>query len=161
MVRVVSESDARSLAEIYNYYVRKTVTTFETAPVTPDVMARRFADLSRAGYPAFVCERNGRVVGYAYATGWKERQAYAATVESSVYLIQDAIGHGHGKALYERLLEAVSARGAHAVLAGIALPNERSVGFHERMGFAHSGTLREVGWKLGRWVDVGYWEKIL
>ena len=161
MIRVFAQSDARALAEIYNHHVRETVTTFETVPVTPDMMARRFSDLTAAGFPAFVSERNNRIVGYAYAGSWKSRQAYSATVEASVYLAQDAIGHGHGRALYERLLEAVSARGAHAVLAGIALPNDNSVGFHEHLGFEHVGTLREVGWKLGRWVDVGYWERIL
>lgn len=107
-----------------------------------------------------VCEVNDYIVGYAYATKWKERAAYKNSVEVTVYLDHTQSGGGYGKALYAKLLESLVNMGCHVVLGGIALPNEASVGLHEYFGFKKVAHFSEVGFKLNRWVDVGYWQKI-
>ena len=160
MIRAASLTDAAALAGIYNPYVRGTTITFEEVAVTPEEMASRIETVTQT-LPWFVCEVQGAVVGYAYATPWKARSAYRRTVESAIYIDAAHAGRGIGRQLYEALLAELKARGIHAVLGGIALPNEASVALHERLGFEKVGQLREVGWKLDRWVDVGYWEKRL
>lgn len=160
MIRPATPGDAAALCAIYNHFVAGTVVTFEEEPVAEEEMARRVATVT-AAWPWLVAEEEGRVAGYAYATSWKARSAYRRTVESTVYVAPGQERRGLGRALYGALLDALRAQGVHAVLGGIALPNEASVGLHERLGFAKVGQLREVGWKLGRWVDVGYWERVL
>jgi phosphinothricin acetyltransferase len=160
MIRPAKPSDAPALAGIYNPYVLGTTITFEEAAVTADEMASRVATVTPT-LPWFVGELEGAVVGYAYATPWKARSAYGRTVESAIYVNAAHAGKGIGTQLYEALLADLSVRGIHVVLGGIALPNQASVALHERLGFEKVGQLREVGWKLNRWVDVGYWEKRL
>ena len=106
-------------------------------------------------------DAGGRVVGYAYASAWKGRCAYRDVVESTVYVAREAHGRGLGRALMERLLADLAASGFHTVLAGIALPNDASVALHEVLGYHQVGRLEEVGHKLGRRIDVGYWQRRL
>lgn len=109
-------------------------------------------------YPWFVAEVEGEVVGYAYASRWKERSAYRYTVETSVYINHQHTGKGYAVYLYKRLIAHLKARGMKVLLAGISLPNDDSVKFHERFGFEKVGQLRDVGFKFGKFIDVGYWE---
>lgn len=160
MIRPVTPADAQTLADIYNPYVLGTTITFEEVAVTPEEMASRIATVTPT-LPWFVVEVQGAVAGYAYATPWKARSAYRRTVESAIYVHPDHAHQGLGRRLYEALLAELKSKGIHAVLGGIALPNEASVALHERLGFEKVGQLKEVGWKLNRWVDVGYWEKRL
>ena len=159
-IRPVSPSDAARICAIYNHYVRETVITFEEEPVSEREMTERIGDAS-AKWPWFVAEDSGVVVGYAYATNWKTRSAYRFAVESTVYIARDHTGHGVGTELYRALIAALRDRGAHCVIGGVALPNAASVALHERLGFRKIAHFGEVGWKLGRWVDVAYWELIL
>jgi L-amino acid N-acyltransferase YncA len=159
-LRAASAADAARLAEIYNFYVRETVVTFEEQPVSDAEMARRIADIT-ARWPWLLAERAGRVVGYAYAGPWKPRSAYRHSVECTVYLEPAAVGRGDGRRLYEALLTQLPAHGAHVAIGGIALPNEQSIVLHEKCGFRKIGQFHEVGWKFGRWIDVGYWQKLL
>lgn len=160
MIRLAKLSDARALADIYNPFVLGTTVTFEEVALTSEEMAERIGTVTQA-FPWFVAEAEGAVVGYAYATAWKARSAYRRTVESAIYVAPAHGGQGLGRRLYEALLGELRTQGIHAVLGGIALPNDASVALHERLGFEKVGQLKEVGWKLGRWVDVGYWEKRL
>jgi phosphinothricin acetyltransferase len=148
------------MAAIYNPFILGTTITFEEEAVTPQEMATRIRAVMPA-LPWLVIEARGTVAGYAYATPWKTRSAYRRTVESAIYLAPSQAGQGLGTRLYGALLGELQQRGVHAVLGGIALPNEASVALHERLGFEKVGQLRQVGWKLQRWVDVGYWEKRL
>ncbi len=148
------------IAAIYNHYVRDTVVTFEEAPVAENEMARRIAETT-ASYPWLVSEDDGEVKGYAYASSWKRRSAYRFAAESTVYLAPESVGRGLGRPLYAALIAEMRSRGLHCAIAGISLPNPASVALHEKMGFAPIGRFGEVGWKLGRWVDVGYWELFL
>jgi phosphinothricin acetyltransferase len=160
-IREATEADAPAIAALYNPYVAETTITFEEVAVSAEQMATRVRDVQQAGLPWLVLEEGGALRGYAYATRWKPRSAYRFSVESSVYLATGHTGRGHGRRLYGALFEALRARGVHAVIGGIALPNPASVALHERMGMAPVAQFREVGFKFGRWIDVGYWERLL
>jgi phosphinothricin acetyltransferase len=161
MIRNAQPTDAATIVEIYNHYVLNTTITFEEQPVTAPQMAERMAEVQAAGLPWLVAEREGRVLGYAYASKWKARSAYRHSVECSVYLDHQAVGGGMGSSLYAALFAELKARGLHVVIGGIALPNESSIALHEKFGFKKVAQFEEVGFKFGRWVDVGYWQKTL
>ena len=160
-VRSASAADADALARIYNYYVENTVVTFEEEPVSPVAMAARVAEVQGLSLPWLVAEVETKVIGYAYAGKWKVRSAYRYSVETTIYLELGYEGRGVGKTLYAALLPHLRARGIHAVIGGVAPPNEASVALHEKLGFDHVATFREVGFKHGRWVDVAYWQRVL
>lgn len=159
-IRPCLASDAARICAIYNHYVRETVITFEEEPVSEREMAERIRDVT-ARWTWLVAEANGLVTGYAYASAWKTRSAYRFSVESTVYVDAEQLGRGIGTRLYRALLTGLRARSVHYVTGGIALPNPASVALHERLGFRKNAHFSEVGFKLGRWVDVGYWELIL
>lgn len=160
MIRSVETSDASVICAIYNRYVRETVITFEEEPVTPDNMAQRISDVIER-LPWLVWEHAGEIVGYAYATPWKARSAYRFSVESTIYLAQAVVKRGIGTQLYQALITELQRRKVHCAMGGIALPNPASIALHEKLGFTKIGHFKEVGWKLGRWVDVGYWQLLL
>ncbi|MES2071786.1 MAG: arsinothricin resistance N-acetyltransferase ArsN1 family B [Pseudomonadota bacterium] len=159
-LRTVRPSDAEEICRIYNYYVLNSSISFEEAEVAPLEMSRRIADVTQE-LPWLVLESEGAIVGYAYATKWRTRSAYRFSVETSVYLAQDARGRGFGVSLYEALLDELGKLGVHAVIGGIAQPNLASVGLHEKLGFHRVALFEQVGYKNGQWVDVGYWQKLL
>jgi L-amino acid N-acyltransferase YncA len=161
VVRSASASDAEVLARIYNYYVHNTVITFEEEPVSAQDMATRVADVQALSLPWLVAEVEDAVVGYAYANKWKVRSAYRYSVETTIYLEHGYEGRGIGTTLYSALLPILRARGIHVAIGGAALPNEASVALHERLGFEHVATFRQVGFKHDRWVDVAYWQLVL
>ncbi|MBJ6723721.1 arsinothricin resistance N-acetyltransferase ArsN1 family B [Geomesophilobacter sediminis] len=160
MIRDAVPEDAAAICRIYNPYIEQTVITFETEPLSVEKMAARIESY-RAHYPWLVAEENGAVVGYAYAAKWRERRAYRFAVESSVYIDQSAQGRGLGVLLYQELFVRLAAMKIHAVLACISLPNPASIALHEKLGFAKAAHFTEVGWKFDRWIDVGYWQKLL
>jgi len=135
--------------------------TFEEQVVADAEMAGRVAQVRAASLPWLVAETGGRVAGYAYAAPWKTRSGYRFSVESTVYLAPGCSGRGIGSQLYGELFPLLEARGVHAVMAGIALPNDASVALHEKLGMRKVAHFAQVGWKLGRWIDVGYWQRIL
>ena len=160
-IRSAKESDAASLARIYNYYVSSTCITFETDPVTAKEMADRVSETQNCPLPWLVAEASGEILGYAYASKWKGRCAYRFSVESTVYLDPSSIGKGIGSQLYTELITAIRALSMHAVIGGIALPNEQSIALHERLGFKKVAHFEQVGYKHDRWVDVGYWQLLV
>lgn len=160
IVRPCGEADAAKIRDIYNHFITKTVISFEESPLAEGDVVERIRNVTRS-LPWLVCEDEGTVVGYAYAAPWHARSAYRFSVESTIYLAPDSCGRGIGTALYTALLAELGARGIHCVIGGIALPNPASVALHEKLGFSKVGHLEEVGWKLGRWIDVGYWQLLL
>jgi L-amino acid N-acyltransferase YncA len=158
-IRPCKESDISAVCDIYNYYVENTVITFEEKRVSPADMKKRFA-LYTETYPWLVCEVDGVLVGYAYASQWKAREAYRHTAEMTVYLKHSCVGRGYGKALYQALIESLKPTQCHVLLGCITLPNDVSVGLHEYFGFEKVAHFSEVGRKFDRWLDVGYWQKI-
>ena len=159
MIRACLPADAAQICAIYNPYVRDTVITFEEEPVADAEMANRIA-AATALLPWLVSEQDGTIEGYAYATPWKTRSAYRFAVEATVYVASHWVGRGIGTRLYEALLGELAQRDVHCVIGGVALPNPASVALHERLGFTKVAHFKEVGWKLGRRVDVAYWELI-
>ncbi|HVX33716.1 MAG TPA: arsinothricin resistance N-acetyltransferase ArsN1 family B [Solirubrobacterales bacterium] len=152
--------DAAACAAIYAPSVESTPISFELEAPDANEFARRIERYS-ATHQFLVAEDGGKVVGYAYACRWRERPAYDWAVEVSVYVDPARTGEGVGRALYAELLDRLRAQGFHVAVAGITLPNPASIALHERMGFEPIGALREVGWKLGAWHDVGYWQLLL
>lgn len=159
-IRSAGPADAAAIADIYNHYVRHTIVTFEEEPVAADEFAARVAEVNAAGLPFLVAETDGRVAGYAYASKWKGRCGYRFSVEVSVYLAPDRGRQGIGTALYGELFPMLQAKRIHAVMGGIALPNEASVALHEKFGMTQVARFTEVGFKFGRWIDVGYWQRL-
>lgn len=160
-IRAAVADDAKAIAAIYNHYVATTTISFEEQPVGDAEMAQRITDVQVAGLPWLVAEQDHQVLGYAYASKWRVRHAYRFSVESSVYLAPQSARQGLGTALYTALLAQLGEQGYHLVIGGIALPNEASVALHEKMGFRKVAHFGEVGFKFGRWIDVGYWERKL
>lgn len=160
IVRPATADDAAAIARIYNHYIAHTIVTFEEEPVADTEMAARRAEIVAAGLPYLVAESGGAVIGYAYASKWKARHGYRFSAEVSVYLHHEAGGRGTGSALYGALLAILETQGLHAVMGGIALPNDASVRLHEKFGFTQVALFREVGWKFDRWIDVGYWQRL-
>ncbi|MCW5951538.1 MAG: N-acetyltransferase [Propionibacteriaceae bacterium] len=159
-VRPAITADAAACAAVYAPYVRDTAITFETEVPTAADMAGRIA-AHGASHAWLVLEREGEVVGYAYAYAFSPRPAYDWSCEISIYLAPDNRGRGDGRALYDTLLPLLGERGYRRALARIALPNPASIAFHHRFGFTESGVLRRVGWKLGAWHDVAYLQRDL
>jgi L-amino acid N-acyltransferase YncA len=149
--------DAAACAEIYRPHVEEGVVSFEEEAPDVEAMTARI-ERAAASHAWFVAEREGRVVGYAYATAFNERPAYRWSANVSVYVAEGERGRGTGRALYAVLFECLRERGFHMAVAGITLPNEASVGLHEHLGFAPVGVNREIGWKRGAWRDVGWWQ---
>ncbi|GAB3481675.1 arsinothricin resistance N-acetyltransferase ArsN1 family B [Marinomonas epiphytica] len=158
MIRSVQLKDAPEIAEIYNYYVTNTCVTFEEQIVTPAIMEARIQSVQDDDFPWLVAELNEKVIGYAYATKWKERSAYRFSVEATVYLSNGYHGKGMGSQLYTVLFEKLKERDIHNIIGGITLPNPASVGLHEKMGMSKVAHFESVGYKFGQWLDVGYWQ---
>jgi phosphinothricin acetyltransferase len=161
-IRDATPRDADAICRIYNYYIAETVITFEEEQIDATEIATRIDKVQSVGMPWIVLEEeDGAVLGYAYAGEWRGRCAFRYTVETTVYLDHQAGGRGYGTRLYEALIERLRATKIHTLVAGIALPNEASVALHEKLGFTKVGHFTQVGWKLNRWIDVGYWELVL
>jgi len=160
VVRPATVADAAACAAIYRPYVLETAVTFETEPPSDDQMAARIADYA-ATHAWLVLEREGELLGYAYAHRLGERAAYDWSCETSIYVAPDTRGAGVGRTLYQGLLARLAERGYRRAYALIALPNPASIAIHERFGFETVGVLRRVGWKLGGWHDVAWLQRDL
>jgi phosphinothricin acetyltransferase len=160
-IRAAASSDSGTLAEIYNHYVVGTVVTFEENPISGAEMEERIDAVRSSSLPWLVAETNGRVVGYAYASPWKTRSAYRFAVEVTVYIAHGHAGGGIGTMLYGELLSLLQKSDTHAVIGGIALPNDASIALHQKFGFEKVAHFQQVGFKFNQWIDVGYWERVL
>jgi phosphinothricin acetyltransferase len=187
-LREATTEDAAAIAALYAPFVTDTTVTFEETPPDASEIARRIADVQAQGLPWLIAEGTAEtpvvddvvharaggdapasgdapdrtaLLGYAYATPWRTRRGYRFSVEVTVYVAPAAHRRGVGRALYETLFARLEAAGYHAAMAGIALPNPASVALHEALGMHQVAHFRETGFKFGRWVDVGYWERVL
>ena len=158
-IRKVETQDTTQITEIYNFYIENTHHSFEIEPVKPDEMRQRIVAFNE-NYPYLVAEKDGEIVAFAFASCFKPRSAYKHSAEVSVYVKNDLKQKGIGTKLYEKLFEELAKMNVHAIIAGISLPNDASVKLHERFGMEKVAHFREVGFKLNRWIDVGYWELI-
>ncbi|NMJ42775.1 N-acetyltransferase [Roseomonas sp. JC162] len=153
-IRASREDDLPAITAIYGHWVAHGLASFELEPPDQAEMARRRAAVLAGGYPHMVAERDGRVVGYTYASAYRPRPAYRFAVENSVYVAPGGTRGGTGRLLLGALIEDCTRRGFRLMVAVIGdSANDASIGLHERAGFARAGLLPAVGWKHGRWVD--------
>jgi phosphinothricin acetyltransferase len=161
-VRPSTDADLAAITAIYGWNVRNGLGTFEEDPPEQDEMARRRATFLDRGLPYLVAERDGVVLGYAYAGPFRLRAAYRYTVEDSVYISPDAVGQGVGRALLAALIEACEALGLRQMVAVIGdSGNSASIGLHAAMGFEKQGVFPDMGFKFGRWVDLVWMQRPL
>ena len=159
-VRLAETSDLEQVNEIYNGFVADTAITFDTQPTTTEERRPwfdRFAPMGR--YRMVVASRGDRLLGYAGTLPFRAKAAYQASVELTIYLRPEAQGRRLGERLYASLFASLEGEDIYLLLAGITLPNEASVRLHERLGFEPSGVFREVGYKLGRYWDVAWYQR--
>ena len=156
MLRAVTENDAAEIIKIYEPHVTNSHVSFELIAPSEKDMRARIQEYTRT-FPWYVWEEGNKVVAYAYASTYRTRAAYQWNAEVSVYVDQQNAKKGVGRKLYEALISDMKKRGYINLYAVIALPNEASIKFHEAMGFDYLGVYKNVGYKLGKWHDVGWW----
>ena len=157
-IRIAREADAAAILAIYGPFCSETTISFEEHPPSLEEMRGRVFETLKL-FPWLVCESEGAIWGYAYASPHRERAAYRWSADVSVYI---AAGHrrsGLGRALYTSLFQILTLQGFYNVYAGITLPNPGSVALHEALGFRHVGIYKNVGYKHGTWHDVGWWQR--
>ncbi len=159
-IRLASRSDAPAIHQIYAPIVRDTHISFEQTVPSVDEIGDRIASTLKQ-HPWLVCELDGMLAGYAYASAFRARAAYQWTAETTVYIHADFQRRGIARALYSSLLAVLREQGYRSVIGVIALPNEGSVRAHEALGFRKVGVLEAVGYKAGAWRDTGWWQLIL
>lgn len=162
VIRPSTPDDLPAIADIYGWNVLNGTGTFELeAPDRAEMGRRRDAVLAN-GLPWLVAEREGQVLGYAYANLFRPRRAYRFCLEDSIYLVPTAKGQGVGKLLLAELLSQCEARGARQMLAVIGdSANAGSIGVHRALGFEQTGLIRSAGWKFDRWLDVVMMQRAL
>ena len=155
-VRIATTGDADAIAAIYAHHVQHGTATFDTAPRSSTETAAKIVDCADRGWPFLVADCSGVVIGYAYATQFRDRPAYVAACENSIYLHPDHLGRGMGRALLSALLGAAEQAGFRQMIAVAGGGEPASVALHASVGFIHAGTMRSVGRKFGRWLDTVY-----
>ena len=159
-IRAARPEDAADIRAIYAPFVQETSVSFETVPPSLETMAERIAgNLASHGY--FVAQSDAGILGFAYASPYRPRPAYDRTAEVSVYLAPQAQGRGLAQALYRALFAHLAARGFHTAVAIVTLPNPQSAQLHERCGFAHVGSLQDVGRKFGQWHGTAIYQRMI
>ena len=154
VVRASTEADVARCVEIYAHHVLHGTASFELDPPDLAEMKKRRAAVLEIGLPHLVAERDGKVMGCAYASNWRPRPAYKFSVEDSIYIDKDAVGQGVGKALLPVLIEQCTALGKHQMVAVIGDSAQMpSIRLHAACGFEMVGTIRNIGFKFDRWLD--------
>jgi L-amino acid N-acyltransferase YncA len=160
-IRHAVEDDLVDVAAIYAHEIVTSVATFDLEPPTLAYWEQRLVGEHEGDHLMVAVDTDDDVVGYAYSWSYRPRPAYRRTRETSIYLDPSVRGRGIGRLLYPALLEAMAASGVHTAVALVAQPNPGSVALHKACGFEHVGTMREVGYKFDRWVDVEWYQRLL
>lgn len=159
-LRDATAADLPRIAEIYNHFVRTSTCTFATEPEGEGYW-KSWLEAHSEVHPAIVAERLGDVVGWGTLSKWNSRCAYRQTVENSVYVRHEAHGCGVGRTILDELIRRARASGHRTIVAQISDDQSASKALHKRAGFSEVGVLRNVGFKFGRWLDVGIWQLIV
>ena len=159
IVRAACADDANAITAIYVYHVRHGTATFDTIAPDTTFWTDKIAMLASRNWPFLVAEREAEVTGFAYATQFRDRAAYARTCENSIYVHPDAVGRGIGTLLLNALCDAAAACGFHEMIAVIGGGEPASVALHTKCGFRHAGRMERVGEKFGRLLDTVYMQR--
>lgn len=160
MIRPFKTEDIPQLLDIYNYYVLNSTATFDLEALTFDVFKEKTIRINNE-YPFIVYEEDHVILGYAYGSKFRPKPAYHSTVESTVYVKHDTFKKQIGTKLYADLLVLLKQAGFRMVMGVLNLPNPASVRLHEKFGFIQVADLKQVGFKFGKWQDVGFWQRQL
>lgn len=152
-IRNVKETDALQIALIYRHYVKNTTVTFDIVSPTVGEITEKIKKITKK-YPWIVLEIDGKIVGYAYASGFREREAYKFTTEVSIYLSKESTSQGIGHLLANELIKKLKLCGYYTAIAGITANNKSSIRFFESLGFKNCGNYLNVGYKNGEWLSV-------
>ncbi|MEP6983333.1 MAG: N-acetyltransferase family protein [Sphingomicrobium sp.] len=155
-MRNAQPADAEGVAAIYGHHVLHGTASYDLVPPPVEDIRAKIERVTAAGWPFLVAERDGMVVGYAYATQFRDRDAYRFTAENSIYVHPDWMGQGVGSALLDALIERAGAYGIRTIIAVIGGAEPGSIALHAKRGFREVGRLTAVGWKHGRWLDSVY-----
>ena len=159
-VRRAIESDVRAINALYNTFVKDTAVTFDVQPTTDAERMVWFSKFADTGpHQIFVAEAEGIFLGYAGSMLFRVKEAYKTSVETTIYVDPEAQTGGVGTKLYQTLFDALAKEDVHRAYAGISLPNAPSIALHEKQGFTLIGTYNEVGFKLGKYWDVAWYER--
>ena len=161
MIRTALPDDAEAIAAIYAHHVLHGTASFDTDPPDTDFWRARIADITARCWPLLVVEEDGTILGYAYATQFRDRPAYAETCENSIYVSPRHAGRGVGSALMEALLPAAAKAGFSQMIAVVGGGEPVSVALHQKFGFVIAGRMRNVGRKFGRLLDTVYLQRAL
>lgn len=159
-IRPCELSDAKAILEIYTPYVENTAISFETKVPSLEKFSQRIKNI-KSSYPYLVCEADGKIAGYAYASKFRKREAYRYSIEVSVYVDSKFVGNKIGTLLYESLFKELESYNYHTAYACITYPNDKSIGIHKKFGFSEIGIFHNAGYKLNKWHDVIWLEKQL
>jgi L-amino acid N-acyltransferase YncA len=156
-IRLINETDTQAVLDIYKYYVDHTIISFEyEVPTNEEYIERIKTNTDK--YSWLVCLCNNKIVGFAYGSAHRCRTAYQWSPESTIYLAPDFQTKGIGRILYETLFSLLKVQGYYNVFAGVALPNEKSIGFHKALGFEEIGIFKKIGYKHGNWHDTHWFQ---
>lgn len=156
-IRLITESDANEVLEIYRPYVLNTIISFEyDVPALEEYIQRIVTNTT--DYPWLVCLDGNKIIGFAYASKYRYRTAYQWSPESTIYVSHEFHRKGIARILYETLFSLLRLQGHFNVYAGVGLPNEKSVGFHQALGFEEIGIFKKVGYKHGNWHDTQWFQ---
>jgi phosphinothricin acetyltransferase len=161
IIREAREVDVPALLAIYNHVILHTTAVYTYEPQTLSARQSWYAEKLASGYPVYVAEEAGQVVGFSSYGPFRAWPAYKYTIENSVYVTEEQRGKGVGKLLIRPLIESAHARGFHAIIAGIDASNDASLRLHASFGFLEVAHFKQVGYKFGRWLDLKFMELLL
>ncbi|MEO6549115.1 MAG: N-acetyltransferase family protein [Ferruginibacter sp.] len=159
--RHATENDLPAMLEIYNEIILNTTAVWHNDPHSLAMRQQWFAQKNEQGFPVFVAEEEGVVVGFSTIGPFRPWTGYRFTVENSIYVAADKRGMGIAKLLMPPLIESAKESGIHAIVAGIEATNEASISLHEKFGFIEVAHFKEVGFKFNRWMDLKFLELIV
>ena len=160
-IREAREADLPALLAIYNHVILNTTAVYTYQPQTMDARKAWYAEKLAAGYPVFVAEEDGKVIGFSSYGPFRAWPAYKYTIENSVYVTEEQRGKGVGKLLIKPLIDSAKAKSYHAVIAGIDSLNDSSIRLHASFGFVEVANFKQVGYKFGRWLDLTFMQLLL
>lgn len=162
LIQCTEERHAGEILEIFNEAIVNSTALYDYKPRAPESMAPWFATKRSHGFPVLGIEdESGRLMGFASYGTFRAWPAYKYSVEHSIYIHRDHRGAGLGRRLLQALIEAAGERDVHTMIGGIDATNAASIALHQRLGFTHAGTIREAGFKFGRWLDLAFYQRVL